>query len=140
MSEVQSELFQTDDDLTALLNHVDTLESDPRLWPKTLHDLMCIMEAQVKTRHPELADQAYQLARTNVIAVAHYLGGRQLYLPRDERLQKAFRDYKIYHHQFTGNNHHEIANEYGLTSVQIYNIIANQHKLHIARIQPSLFN
>lgn len=138
--EHQNELFQTDDDLTALLDNIDTLESDPKLWPKTLHDLMCIMEAQIKTRHPELTEHAYKLARTNVIAIAHYLGGRQLYLPKDERLQKALRDYNIYHHQFTGANHQELADFHGLTKIQIYNIIANQHKLHITRIQPSLFN
>ncbi|KJZ07034.1 hypothetical protein TW85_24920 [Marinomonas sp. S3726] len=140
MQESQSELFQPDDDLLTLLDNIDTLDTDPRLWPKTLHDLMSVMEAQIKTRHPKLSDNAYEIARTNVIAVAHYLGGRQLYLPRDDRLQKAFRDYKIYHHQFTGNNHKELALEYGLTSVQIYNIVASQHKLHTARIQPSLFN
>lgn len=139
MQESQSELFQPDDDLLTLLDNIDTLDTDPRLWPKTLHDLMSVMEAQIKTRHPKLSSNAYEIARTNVIAVAHYLGGRQLYLPRDDRLQKAFRDYKIYH-QFTGNNHKELAEEHGLTSVQIYNIVANQHKLHTARIQPSLFN
>lgn len=45
-------------DLDTLLANIDTLESDPKLWPKTLHDLICVMESQIKRQHPELSKQA----------------------------------------------------------------------------------
>lgn len=127
-------------DLDTLLANIDTLESDPKLWPKTLHDLMCVMEAQIKRRHPEHAMHAYAMARSNVLAIAHYLGGRQLYLPRDDRLQRALRDHQIYQEYKGRVNHDALAAQYGLTTIQIYNIVANQRKLHTARIQPQLFD
>jgi Mor family transcriptional regulator len=127
-------------DLDTLLANIDTLESDPKLWPKTLHDLMCVMESQIKHRHPEHAKQAHTLARSNVLAIAHYLGGRQLYLPRDDRLQRALRDHLIYERYRGRANHDSLAAEYGLTTIQIYNIVAQQRKLHTARIQPQLFS
>lgn len=127
-------------DLDTLLANIDTLESDPKLWPKTLHDLMCVIEAQIKHRHPEHAKHAYTLARSNVLAIAHYLGGRQLYLPRDDRLQRALRDHLIYERYRGRANHDSLAAEYGLTTIQIYNIVAQQRKLKLARIQPQLFS
>lgn len=139
--EHQTELgFDHEYDLDTLLANIDTLESDPRLWPKALHDLICVMESQIKRQHPEQADQARALARTNVMAIAHYLGGRQLYLPRDDRLQRALRDHEIYQEYKGRVNHDALATQYGLTTIQIYNIVANQRKLHTARIQPQLFD
>lgn len=132
--------FEQSDDLDELLANIDTLESDPKLWPKTLHDLMLVMESQIIRKHPELADQAYELARSNVMALAHYLGGRQLYLPRDDRLQRALRDHRIYERYMGRKNHDDLAIEYGLTTIQIYNIVAQQRKLATARVQPQLFD
>lgn len=141
LSDQQTELgLEHDYDLDTLLNNIDTLESDPRLWPKTLHDLMCVMEAQIKHQHPAHAELAYTLARTNVMAIAHYLGGRQLYLPRDDRLQRALRDHLIYQEYKGRVNHDELASKYGLTTIQIYNIVAQQRKLYTDRLQPQLFD
>ena len=132
--------FEQSDDLDELLANIDTLESDPKLWPKALHDLICVIESQIKRHHPALTDQAYELARSNVMAIAHYLGGRQLYLPRDDRLQRALRDHRIYERYKGRKNHDELATEYGLTTIQIYNIVAQQRQLATARVQPRLFD
>lgn len=134
----QSFDLNDDDNLDDILANIDKLEDDPKLWPKMLHDLICVTESHIKNKRPHLNDDAHKLARDVVISISHYLGGRQLYLPRDDRLQRALRDHKIYQ-EFSGNNQQELAFKYDLTSIQIYNIIAHQRKLHHARVQPCLF-
>ncbi len=132
--ENQQSLFSETGDLTALLDNLDHLDDDPRLWPKTLFDLRAVIESQLK--HGK-ATTNEAIARDVTAAIAHYLGGRQVYLPRDSRLQRALRDYQIYAN-FNGSNHHQLAEKSGLTSAQIYNILAQQKKLHLSRRQHQL--
>jgi len=123
-------------DLDDLLKHLDHMGDDPNLWPKTLGNFLAVTENQIQRSRPDLGD-ARGLACDVVAAIAHYIGGRQIYLPRDDRLQRALRDYRIYR-DFTGHNHEELALRERLTVIQIYNIVAVQRKLFRARIQPQL--
>jgi Mor family transcriptional regulator len=134
----QLSLVDESPDLEDLLEHLDHLDDDPNLWPRTLANFLAVSERQIKTSRPELSeDSVRKLARELIASLAHYLGGRQIYFPRDDRLRRALRDHRIYQ-DFQGHNHDELADRHGLTVIQIYNIVAQQKKLHMARVQPSL--
>lgn len=115
-------------DLDTLLEHLDHLEGDPKLWPRTLANLLAVIENQLERSQPSHKGDCGKMARDITAAIAHYLGGRQVYLPRDARLQRALRDHQIYK-AHRGNNHQALADQHGLTVIQIYNIVAKQEKL-----------
>lgn len=139
-SEQQLDLMGAEDvDLETLLANMDQIDNgDPKLWPKTLADLMSVAQHQLARSLKIKSDEAYPVARDMIAALAHYMGGRQVYLPRDDRLQRALRDIHIYQ-AFTGRNHQQLADRYELTTMQIYSILAEQKKLHLARTQPDMF-
>ena len=62
-------------------------------------------------------------AQDIVVVIVHHLDGRNIYLPRDDRLKRAI------YHAFTGSNHRELAQKSELTTAQPYNIIRNQRAL-----------
>lgn len=124
-------------DLDTILANLDQMESDPRLWPKTLANLMAVVQHQVGCSQSITKEAAYPIARDIIAALAHYMGGRQMYLPRDDRLKRAFRDIQIYQ-AFDGRNHQALAKQHRLTTAQVYNILAQQKKLH-SSTQNTLF-
>jgi len=140
MHDQQLDMMGMDEvDLDTILANLDQMESDPRLWPKTLADLMAVVQQQICRSQSLPKEKAYPVARDIIAALAHYMGGRQMYLPRDDRLKRAFRDIQIYQ-AFDGRNHQALAEQHGLTTMQIYAILAEQKKLHIGRVQQSLFS
>ena len=139
MQEQQLDMMGAADvDLNTLLEHMDQIDNDPRAWPRSLADMLSVIQHQLMRSQSLTKDAAYPVARDIMASLAHYMGGRQLYFPRDDRLQRALRDIRIYQ-TFDGRNHQALADHYGLTTMQIYNIVAQQKKLHISRVQNSLF-
>ena len=132
------ELFG-DDDMYDVLDHIESIADDQRAWPKTLTEFIDVGLSVLKRRHGLNDELALKYAREIIVALAHHMGGRQVYFPRDERLMNAIRDNYIYR-SFKGDNHQELADANGLTRAQIYNIIARQTQLHRRRIQPGLFD
>jgi len=132
-------LGETEFDLDTILDNLDRIDDIPKLWPKTLAELMIVVQYQLSRSMGIKTDEAYPVARDTIAAIAHHLGGHKIYLPRDERLQRALRDIQIYQ-TFNGSNQEKLADLYGLTYAQICSIIAQQTKLHRDRIQPSLFS
>jgi len=136
MSNNQTELFDPiDADLDDLLAHLDdAVRGDPRAWPNTLADLVDVFTDHLyrRDKHPEAV--AREKAQNLITVLASYFGGRQIYLPRDETLRRALRDNLIWQQMKSGNVE-ELGRRYGLTRQQIYNIAAQQKKLHVGKVQ-----
>lgn len=83
---------------------------------------------------PDAADQAaYDVLRR----VLEDCGGEYFYVPKDIRLAAHRRDVEIWD-KFRGDNHMQLAREYGLTKQYIYRIIARMREANIARRQGTL--
>lgn len=106
-------------------------------WPAALTNLVDVIEA-AHLRAGDDQDAARARAFITVRAMSNYAGGRQLYMPKGDVLERALRDREIWE-RHTGNNVEDLADAYSLTTVQVYSILAEQRSLHRQRIQPSLF-
>lgn len=106
-------------------------------WPKALANLVDVVEAAHR-RAGDDQELARDRAFITMRALSLYAGGRQLYMPKGDVLERALRDREIWE-RHRGNNVDDLAEAYGLTVVQVYSILAEQRALHRQRIQPSLF-
>lgn len=96
-------------------------------WPKTLvelTDVLCAHFKQIGMAPPAAKDFSQKV----IIVIAHHLGGRMFYLPRDRKLRLALRDDAIWR-EFDGANVHELAQRYELTTNRVYQILAEQRAL-----------
>jgi Mor family transcriptional regulator len=118
------------------LEHMQSPEIRAK-WPKALVDLVSVIEA-AHLRAGDAPEVAQRRAFVTVRALSNYAGGRQLYMPKGDVLERALRDREIWG-KYKGNNIDDLAETFDLTVVQIYSIIAEQRTLHRNRIQPSLF-
>lgn len=125
------------DDIDDIIAHLDDIDrDDPRAWPATLANLIAVFSAHLTHSKNMPEDQAHAEAQVMVTVLANYFGGRQIYLPRDEKLRLALRDNLIWR-QFDGSNVPALESKHRLTRQQIYNVIAQQRALHVKRVQPS---
>ncbi|KGE77664.1 Mor transcription activator family protein [Halomonas salina] len=120
----------------------DALErlQDPeilRKWPQGLSDMVTVISAAL-CRAGDDEDTARERAFRAVRALAQYAGGRSLYVPKGDQLDRALRDREIWE-RFDGTNVSDLAGRFHLTEVQIYSILAEQRKLARARTQPDMF-
>ena len=118
------------------LEHMQSPEIRAK-WPKALADLVSVIEAG-HLRAGDAPEIAQRRAFITVRALSHYAGGRQLYMPKGEVLERALRDRQIWA-KYKGNNVDDLVDEFGLTVQKVYSILAEQRELHRQRIQPSLF-
>lgn len=113
------------------------IEAPDSAWPKTLAEYMDVLRATFQRLGASDA-QALDYAEQGVLALGHYCGGRNRYLPTGDRLQIAARDRRIYM-EYNGRNKHELAARYHTTTRRIEQIAAEQRVIYIRRIQPELF-
>jgi Uncharacterized conserved protein len=138
MAELQTDLFEHDPNMAQLLAHMEHIPA-PELesrWPRSLVELIDILEAEL-TRQGH-TEEPRILARKQALALSHYLGGRQYYIPCGNSMMTALRDDLIYC-QFNGRNIEELRRAHKLSQPQIYQIIQRQRQLHTRRRQPDLF-
>ena len=137
-NEQQSDLFELDAEsvVELLEQNNDGLECS-KSWAPTLRDLVAVMHDEL-LKTGLVPEQAFKLAQRLVLRQSHFMGGKQYYLPRDERMKKALRDIKIFY-QFSGFNIRELSESYQLTSQQIYCVIREQKALWRERNQYKLF-
>lgn len=119
-----------------ILEHLQSPEIRAK-WPKALTDLVSVIEAAY-LRAGDTPEAARYRAFVTVRALSRYAGGRQLYMPKGDVLERALRDREIWA-KYKGNNVDDLAEAFELTVVQIYSIIAEQRALHRKRLQPPLF-
>ena len=135
----QRDLMEFDDDLPTLLEQAGDDAPGAYAWPKSLADLVDVLHAAAVDEGVE-AEQAAPLARKMAAAIAHYLGGQPVYLPRGEQLKRALQCGAIWQ-AWDGRREtkYRLAKEYGFTVRAIEKIIAEQSRLHRDRFQGSLF-
>lgn len=134
MSEQQKDDFNPlDANVNDILAHLDDVnQDDPRAWPQTLADLVDVFTDHLHRKpltDAKTEDTARRAAQELIVVLANYFGGRQVYLPRDEKLRLALRDNQIWR-DFNGTNIGALEKRWKLTRQQIYNIIAKQRALH----------
>ena len=141
VNEENHELFDDTEQMDEALARLDQLPADDetlkKVWPKFLRELMDVLSNELQRSGMEKAS-ALKLGQRLVGRLAHHLGGRMVYIPRDKRLKLALRDMEIYDN-YTGGNSRDLAERYDLTQQRICNIVKNQHGLYRKRRQPDLF-
>lgn len=140
MSEEQNDFFGATADVLqgALGAALDDPELRPDRWPRAMVELIDVFTAGAQ--RAGLADSpaaAQRIARWAVLTLAEYGGGRQLYLPKGEGLRLALRDAQIWQ-EFDGRNTAALAIKHRLTTVRVYQILAEQRALRRGRTQPEL--
>lgn len=128
--EKKIECFDIDKITTAQILETEEAwaKDDSKIWPSFLAELVDILADHMETSQDVQPDKAVNEAKKIIIVIAHHLGGRNIYLPRDDKLRRAIRDTAIYR-AFDGQNHRELAQKSNLTTAQIYNIINRQRRL-----------
>ncbi|MEP7041873.1 MAG: Mor transcription activator family protein [Dokdonella sp.] len=121
---------------------IDSIENadvcaDEKQWAPLLVDMLRVVESQ-KRREGMQADAAAADARTTVLALAEYFGGRQIYLPKGEKLRAALMHAEIYK-RFNGRNTRDLAAEYRISEIHCYAVIKRQRELHRKKLQGRLF-
>lgn len=106
-------------------------------WPSMLAELVDVLRATFR-RMGRSDAEAIAEAQIAALAIGEYIGGRQFYLPRGDRLREALRDRVIFL-EYTGRNKAALAARYRLTERRIEQIYAEQRAIHVRRIQPELF-
>ncbi|MCG8635429.1 MAG: hypothetical protein MI863_16470 [Desulfobacterales bacterium] len=113
------------------------VRDEEKTWPAFLAELVDVLFDHLADREGMEDKEAQRMAQDIIVTIAHHLGGRSIYLPRDDKLKRAIRDALIYK-SFDGSNHLALSRATGLTTTQIYNIIDRQRRLRQDRLQMKL--
>ena len=119
MKEEQLELF---DPSAMSVDHVleelsPDMRNDSRSWPALLAEMVDVTADYLEGLSQFDQETSLEMAQNVIVTIAHHLGGRSIYLPRDDRLKRAIRDMTIYR-AFNGSNHLELARKTNLTTTQ----------------------
>ncbi|ELK8448805.1 transcriptional regulator [Salmonella enterica] len=140
MAEVQMGMFEDDERLNALIDHLDQIPDEElnRKWPRMLFALVEVISAELRRQgiEPEKVDK---LARKVTAAQAGYMGGRPYYLPMGETLFAELRNHEMFTRWSGGEKVESLRRHYRMSETQIYAIIREQHARYRRRIQPDLF-
>lgn len=117
-----------------LLEHLDEIPDECRKkWPKDMLALIALFQRALK-RHGIDEKQACGFAHVLLAELADYCGGRNIYIPRGEKLKRAIRDVDL----FRDFNDHgmkvkELAIKYKITMQHVYRIINEQRAIRTSR-------
>jgi Mor family transcriptional regulator len=122
-----------------IMAHIDEMSAvDYSQWPHRLVELIDVVAECLTRKHQLDAERALAQAATITVAISRYFGGRQIYIPTSEKLERAIRD-KIIYQECKQGNIDEMAIKYKMSTVAIYKIINRQRALHVRRVQRPLF-
>ena len=136
---MQNDLFAHDEAIGQLLDQMDSIPSQElkNKGPKSLAELCDDLTHELlRNKHDE--SNAAALASKLAGALAHYMGGRAVYLPTGDTLFQALRNNALYN-DWKGRNIDELSRKYGLSNPQVYAVIKEQRALHRKRHQPDMF-
>lgn len=105
-------------------------------WPQTLVDLVEVQACALRQLKLPPTVETYRIAQAMVKSIAHYLGGRHIYIPVGRSLDRALRDAEIFRVAHR-NNKADIAKRYGLTVRAVEMILKQQGELHRAHLPES---
>lgn len=126
-------------DIGALFDHLDHVPANEIMhkWPSTLAEIIDILTCEL-VRQGENAESAKSKAAKLVGVMAHYFGGKSVYLPTGDVLKDALRNVQIYQ-AFDGRNVSDLVSKYRLSESHIYAILREQRALLRKRYQRDLF-
>lgn len=110
---------------------------DRARWPERMAELFDIEHAYNLKRGMS-ADDAARDAGARVILLCDYLGGSVTYLPRGDALRQAVRD-SITYRRHCGSNTEALARELGITTTNLYALLAREKKRRLREMQGRLF-
>ncbi|WP_428614239.1 Mor transcription activator family protein [Pseudoalteromonas sp.] len=134
----QKELFGSNvEELQACLSKLTPEEAAEvrKRWPSNLQSLALLIESELNKAK---VSNAQVVGESITIAIGHYFGGRDVYIPTDKRLKAALRDIQIWQ-EFNGNNMEALAVKFRLTQRRVAEVIQQQRLVEIQRRQRSLF-
>lgn len=108
-------------------------------WPPMLRHLVQVLVAYNERALKMTPKQAADDAIERVVLIAHYLGGRYVYLPRGDVLRRAARDAVIYRLSERGLQAPELADMFRLGVNAVWDICARERRLEVGRLQGKLF-
>lgn len=103
-----------------------------------LEDMVSIGAGIIATSADIPTEQAEQIAYDLTQSLTKHWGGSILYVPKTNPDKIAKRNMQIWQN-FKGNNQHQLAQKYGLSTITIYQILAEVRK-SLPKIQEDLFN
>lgn len=99
-------------------------------WPdllfSTRETLRALFTSKGIANPDDLADAA-------VLELTETIGGLQVYFPRGQSIKRAIRNQAIYR-QAGKVSATDLARKYGITSIQVYNIINQQTEAHRVKV------
>lgn len=84
-------------------------------------------------------DKAAEVGLAAAEHIRQHWGGTSHYIPRGTYWQASQRASEIAT-KFTGNNHGELARQYGITEMRVYQILKQDRQRHHASVQGDLFS
>lgn len=125
-------------DLQRMLEEDAKLPETQRRWPQDLAAILREIES-VLVRRGMAPAPAFAAAAEAALGISRYGGGRLMYIPQGQRIMLALRDGEIWR-RFNGKNHHDLAAEFSLTVVSVYEILREQRSLSLRKRQGRLFD
>lgn len=113
------------------------IEAPTDNWPSTLAELVDVLRATFQRRGRSEAE-AITEAQQAALSIGEYLGGRQIYLPRGDRLRDWLRDRALYL-EYNGTNKGALAARHGITERRVEQIAAEQRAIYVRKLQGRLF-
>lgn len=138
--EENNELFGDELMSESLLDHLPDISDEARRkWPRDLAALIDMYYATLR-RMKYSEDDAQKISYTLLLELATYCGGRYIYLPKTDALEKAIRDVDLFR-DWRNNNMQpdDLAKKYKISLQHVYRVIAEQRKYHINKVQGQLF-
>lgn len=109
-----------------------------KLGTAFLQDMVGIGTAIVQASAKIPSEQAEQVAYELASAMTKHWGGSMLYVPKTDPNKVIKRNRAIWD-DFTGNNHHQLAQKYDLATPTVYQILADFQK-SLPKTQEDLFD
>lgn len=126
------------DPVDLIVHHGEDFPPEQK-WPAMLRNLVAVL-LEYNRRVLRMTDkQASEDAKERVFLIAHYLGGKFMYLPRGDRLRSAVRDALIWRLAATLKPS-EIAEQFGLSEVMAYRIISQAPPMQDDGLRGRLFD
>lgn len=138
--EENNELFGDELMSESLLDHLpDISEEARRKWPRDLAALIDMYQATL-IRMKYSPAESQKIAYTLLAELSTYCGGRYIYLPKSDALEKAIRDVDLFRDWRDRNlTPDDLARRYKISLQHVYRVIAEQRRYHVNKIQGQLF-
>ncbi len=106
--------------------------------PELIRDVATMAQAILMKEYHQDEKTAKKMGVDVAVAFSKQCGGTQFYIPVGRFLKISKRDMQIYE-KFTGDNHNELAKEFGISVQWVYKVIKTVKKQMQDKQQPKLF-